>query len=718
MAGQLRRGWWALAAGKYPQSVAVFREYFALAGRPAATRGSVPPDADWAEAGLALASLGAGDIEGARRGLQALQSRRSALATPVILRLARASLEQKRPAEARALAQDALGASLSDPVRAWTLMVDGEAARMDGNRDDARTQLDLARQAQPTGPIGWQAALRVAQANIEMREFAKAVTDLAPVLADAAAPPEIRALALILQSEAAYQAGDRAASITGFRRALVEFPKDPQAPLLQLGVAWSALKLGKADEARREFLTFVSNQPNNPHAADALVLASEMALNAGDWDTARPLLDRVITNYPTQPRTDLARLNRGILMVRTGQSQSAVPALRDWLGRGSFPPLVGRAHAALGVASLDTRNVPEATREFTLAKREGLGPLASLGLGSTALAERRWDDATRDFGEARDTGTTAVAAAAEYGLAVVAFQRGSMSEFKKIAQAALAAPATQTGRRASLLYVLTGIAVEEKDWPAALANAKRLADEYPSDEAADDAFERVGSGAASARNWAVVLDAYTLLAQRYPKSPFVPDSRGPLGEALAGLGRGDEARPNLESFLQGSPTGPRAAGAWVALARLRDASGDRAGALDAYTRAGKGAEGTDWAPEALRGYAKLLTEDRRWDQARSVLEPALKGADGEAAVEIAAAIGDTYRGEGDQLAATEYYMTAAYLSPQSPAGREAMLAAARSFATLKQPDVAALVYRKLLAQPDLPADMASSARQELATLGR
>src|SRR5262245_66215308 len=101
MAGQLRRGWWALAAGKYPQSVAVFREYFALAGRPAPTRGNVPPDADWAEAGLALASLGTGDIEGARRGLQTLQSRRSALATPVVLRLARASLEQKRRSEER-----------------------------------------------------------------------------------------------------------------------------------------------------------------------------------------------------------------------------------------------------------------------------------------------------------------------------------------------------------------------------------------------------------------------------------------------------------------------------------------------------------------------------------------------------------------------------------------------------------------------------------------
>jgi hypothetical protein len=47
-----------------------------------------------------------------------------------------------------------------------------------------------------------------------------------------------------------------------------------------------------------------------------------------------------------------------------------------------------------------------------------------------------------------------------------------------------------------------------------------------------------------------------------------------------------------------------------------------------------------------------------------------------------------------------------------------MLAAARSFASLRQPEAAVTVYRKLLAQPDLPADVAATARQELATLGR
>ena len=63
-------------------------------------------------------------------------------------------------------------------------------------------------------------------------------------------------------------------------------------------------------------------------------------------------------------------------------------------------------------------------------------------------------------------------------------------------------------------------------------------------------------------------------------------------------------------------------------------------------------------------------------------------------------------------------MTAAYVAPESAAGRRALLGAGQSFDALKQPDSAAVVYRKLLAQPDLPQDLAAAARQGLAATGR
>jgi hypothetical protein len=116
--------------------------------------------------------------------------------------------------------------------------------------------------------------------------------------------------------------------------------------------------------------------------------------------------------------------------------------------------------------------------------------------------------------------------------------------------------------------------------------------------------------------------------------------------------------------------------------------------------------------------ARALLADKRWTEARAAFEPLLRGSDAALAVEAAAAIGDTFQAEGSHLAATEYYMTAAYLAPTTPAGRQGLLGAARSLAALKHLDAAEIVYKKLLTQPDAPADMVRAARRGLTEIKR
>src|SRR5207244_10217086 len=224
-----------------------------------------------------------------------------------------------------------------------------------------------------------------------------------------------------------------------------------------------------------------------------------------DREEARQLLERVISSFPRAPRTEFARLNRAILMVRTGDAGAAQPALRDWIRRAPSAALLGRAQSAPGATLLAAWRPGEAASAFTQAQREGVGPLAALGLGAAALAQGQLEPATSKLTEARDGGTAEVAAVAAYGLAVVAFQRGGVKDFKQPALAALGlAPKGRAAPR--LLYVLTGIAVEEKDLPGALATAKQLAEGFPSDEDADDALERVGAGPAAVGEWPVVCE--------------------------------------------------------------------------------------------------------------------------------------------------------------------------------------------------------------------
>jgi tetratricopeptide (TPR) repeat protein len=632
------------------------------------------------------------------------------------LRLLQGAVDSSTPADVGPIVQELLGSDLTPAMRSWVLLVKGEVDRAQGNRDEARTQFEMARTMAAGTPLAGHAGFRLARANYELREYPQALSDLTP-LAAAPLPADLRIAVLILQGEAAYQSGDHATAGGAFRRVLLEFPDAPQTPLVRLAVAWTSLRQGRLETARREFLDFVRLSPDSPYAPDALVLAAELATEAGDLDAARELLDRIVQRYPTHPRTDLARLNRGILLVRTGDTAAAQTALRDWLGRASFPALFGRAHAALGAAMLGNGDSLGAQREFTLAQRDGLGPFASLGLGAVAMGRSRWDDAAKSFTEARDSGTPGVTAAAEYGLAAIEYAKKGGSDFKQPAQAALAAlpPGPRSASRAgALLYVVTGIAVAEKDWPGALGSARRLVDDYPSHEAADDGLERVAAGAAAASAWPVALQADTLLRQRYPRSPFTEAAGVRVAEALLETGKADEAKREIDQVLAARPNDGRAT---LLLARVRESGGDRSGALEAYARAARDGQAQGSGP-ALLGHGRLLVEDKQWSQARGVFEKLLKSEDKATVAEAARGIGDSYAGEGDQIAAAEYYLTAAYVAPTSTQGRKALLAAGQSFATAKQNEAAAIAYRKLLAQSDLPSDLAVSARQGLAALPR
>jgi tetratricopeptide (TPR) repeat protein len=709
LAGQLRLGWWSLTAGRHREADAAFRVY--LNQRTANER-------DWAEAGLALAILANGEWEEAQKIAAGLAARRSTLAHPLLFRLAHAAVSAPSAADASPVFQQLLGSQLSPSARAWVLLLKGETDRAQGNRDEARTQFELAQKADPGSVVARQAAIRQALVNFELREFAQAVTELTPVV-NARTTPDVRRPALLLQGEAAYHAGDHVASAAAFRRLLAEFPNDPQAPAARLGVAWALLRQAKKAEARRELLEFARATPDHPHAPDALVLASELALETGNLTAGRELLDRVIGTYPTHPRTDFARLNRGVLLLRAGDPAGAIIALRDWLARAPFPALFGRAHAALGTALLEERHLDEAVKEFSLAQKDGLTAFGHLGLGSVALARRRSDDAERAFRAARDAGTPDEVAAAGYGLAAAAFQKGAVKEFKQPALAALAAvaPGPAAARRAgALLYVLTTVAVEEKDWPTALGYARRLTTDHAGYEATPDALERVGAGAAASGAWPIAYESTVLLRQRYPQHPLAEGSAMRLAEAQLETGRSAEARRELEQLVAGAPNDPRHARAWLALARAREQAGDRSGALQAYGRAPRDAP--EWNRQSLFGHARLLIQERRYEQARGVLDRLLKSPDTAVVVEAAQAMGEAYTGDGDHLAAAEYYLTAAYVAPDTAAGRRGLLSAARALASVKQDEAAASAYRKLLAQAEVPADVRDAARKELAALRR
>src|SRR3972149_4328646 len=466
-------------------------------------------------------------------------------APPGALTLGRGAVDQNAFEPPHAAAQEILALDLAPQDRAYALLLNGEAYRREGQGSEARGQFELVRDTQRGTPLGWTAALRLAQMDVEAREFSRAAGESAEILKQPL-PYDVRALALILHADAASRA------------------RDSGPPPGERGVAFPLFS------------------PADPRAPEALLVAAELAGEAGDAG-AKDLLDQLLARYPAYAQADVAHLNRAILNLRSDRSREAREELTALVKQSPLSPFLGRTRLALGVALLALGSVEEAEREFKEALQQGEGALAHLAVGAPPPARRRGDEAARQLAEARDAGTASLSRAAEYGLVALAFNEGKRDEFRKAAAALLQSPPSPS-LMPPLLYVLAALALEDGKWSEARALTLRLPNDYPGSDAADDALFRLGTGASAGGQWALAREAFQLLEDRYPKSPLAEDVRLGLAEALLRSGTAAEARGRLEAFVVSGSGDPQLPRALLLLAQAREATADRAGALEAYTR--------------------------------------------------------------------------------------------------------------------------------------
>jgi len=80
-------------------------------------------------------------------------------------------------------------------------------------------------------------------------------------------------------------------------------------------------------------------------------------------------------------------------------------------------------------------------------------------------------------------------------------------------------------------------------------------------------------------------------------------------------------------------------------------------------------------------------------------------------------MGEGLRAAGRHQQAIDAYMTAAYVAPDTPLARRALLGAGQSYTALKQSDSAVIVYKKLLAGKAVEPELADAAKKGLRALG-
>ena len=707
--GLLRLGWWSRAAGQPLDAAKSYRGMLSAYPRSR--------EAPWARAGLVQALLDLDDYAAARDEAKKLEQadRSGPLVVPVRLLMSRWATEKARLDEAREINDDLLARTLDPATRSYVLTLSAETSRLNRQIDEARDRFELVRTAPGSPALAAYAALRLAQMDFDTREFTRARDGARKLQADAAAPAEIRAAAAVLGGEAAYWARDYAQAVALYSGFLSSHPAQPEAPMVSLALGWAELRSGKPDAARQRWTRFAQQAQSDPRAPEALVLAAELAGRAGDWAGAQSLLDQVVDRYPNSEYSEVATLNRAILAVRGGRAADALPELGRLVNRGVVSPYVGRARSARGAALLATGKPADAERDFQAALGLGETGIAQVGLGSASFARGQWDAAARRFAEARDADTGPVGVAAGYGLAAVLFNQRKIEEFKQVATPLVAGPVDPV-TTPRLIQGLAAVAVEEKRWSDARTLTLRLADQFPRFDGTQPALSQLAAAAGRGGEWTLSRDMYAKLNERFPGSTTSAGNRLDYAEALLRTGGAAEARRALEAGNASGAAQPPSTRAAMLLAEAQEATGDRAAALATYTRVAAAGTAKEKA-SGLLGQGRLLAADGKWDEARGPLEQALDAGDGAVAAEAAYRLGEGYRATGKAQDAADMYMTAAYLTADSPWARRALVGAGQAFTALKQNDAAVIVYRKLLATNGVEPDLAEAARRGLRALG-
>ncbi len=434
-------------------------------GPPLAARGAAP------------APAGARDGRGARsRARGAARSRRSCCGATLTI------------ADPRARARCSRARAIGSP----------------DNRDEARTQYELSQRMEPASPTGWYAAYRLAQSNFELREYTQAARDLSAVVTAAPTPDargrrpapagrggvprgRLRDGGGRVPARAHRRPGSRAGA---GRPARARVGPDASRPARRCAAQSSSSSRRRIPRAIRD-----------SRRAGARVRGG--ARKDADREEARKLLERVITTLPE-------RATNGLRPAQSRQSSCCGWATRRAPKRrcatGSGGRRFRRSSAGRRPRSA-RRSSPPASRSKRRRPSSGRrprawAPLASLGLGATSLAEGQWAQASSKLHRGarrrhgRGGGRRGLRAR---GGRVPARRR------ERVQAAGPGGPGARRRRRARaprLLYVLTG----DRRWTRRTGPAPSRARSgsrpiFPTDEAADDGFERVGAGAAAAGAW-------------------------------------------------------------------------------------------------------------------------------------------------------------------------------------------------------------------------
>jgi len=477
-----------------------------------------------------------------------------------------------------------------------------------------------------------------------------------------------------------------------------------QLQLRQQAILYRAVALrqiGSADEAQAVFMA-LGNQLDFPYQAQAMVEVGQAAYETGDMAKARTWLERAeraSSDVQTTVRAQLllgaaliesqqwqkaaeafdraeqrivaaqpallpnrlrylaeSRLKRGIALVQTTQTQSAIVALTDFLGNHPNDPRrdeatfwlaeamyrrdlltnaqelyeevlqrytssIRREEAMYGLAwtYFRRRDFDRSTATFGLLlknypqSRYAVEAMARRGDGF--YIKQQWRSAAEAYEEAARRGLkTEDGQYAAYQAAQASYRGSELEEAKRLARAFIQNyPSSRLADAA--FYLLGWVHFQQDQFSEAIADLRKLIELYPTGDMAVRALYTIADAQFNMGDVEPSMETYRAVIHRYPSHPLAAEAAKSMQVALLGLNRVDEALAVADTFVRANPMSSAAEAFTFRKAEILYSGknyGSAAAELQAYLQKYPSAERQD---EALYLLGKTFLNARDVEQA-------------------------------------------------------------------------------------------------------
>ena len=132
-----------------------------------------------------------------------------------------------------------------------------------------------------------------------------------------------------------YDHGRWKLAVEEFRVFLEKYPHDRRAGESVFFLGEALLQTGQFDEARRQFISYAGREPQGEYVRAALFRFGEAAYLAGNFETAKPDLDRFLKIYPGDRLSADVLPYLGDIAIAGGDVAAGLGYFRD--ARSRFP---------------------------------------------------------------------------------------------------------------------------------------------------------------------------------------------------------------------------------------------------------------------------------------------------------------------------------------------------------------------------------------------